>query len=435
MNLNTAVKKILLFCFCFVFLASAFGQENSNVFLSLTSTNNRFDIALLPFKNSGANGTDGKILQLINKTIENDLVLSRYFNVIKTSFVSNYGLQAQMDFWKASGASALVDGEGKITGANISISIQLYDIKSKELIWKQTFSGKASSYRILSHKISNEIVRRFTGEDGIALSKIAFINDGTKFKELYTADYDGHNLRRLTRDNKLNVLPKWAPSGAQIIYTSYLFNNPDLFSLNLSANKRSVVSKYQGLNTAAAYSPDGQRIVLTLSRGSYPNLYMIDARGQIVRKMTDGYFIDTSPSFAPNGQEIVFISDRMGYPQLYIMNVSGGNVRRLPANGYCDSPAWSPRGDKIVFTMRIGNSNYDIYIYDLRTSNITKLTQGNGNNEDPVWSPDGRFVAFSSTRGGKREIYIMSIDGLSIRKLAEIAGNSYTPSWSVNIEN
>jgi TolB protein len=117
------------------------------------------------------------------------------------------------------------------------------------------------------------------------------------------------------------------------------------------------------------------------------------------------------------------------------MNANGGNVRRLPTNGYCDSPSWSPRGDKIVFTMRTGNSNYDIYIYDLRASNVTKLTSGRGNNEDPVWSPDGRFIAFSSTRDGKREIFIMSIDGLSIRKLTEISGNSYTPTWSANVEN
>jgi TolB protein len=150
--------------------------------------------------------------------------------------------------------------------------------------------------------------------------------------------------------------------------------------------------------------------------------------------MTEGSNIDTSPSFAPNGQEIVFISDRPGHPQLYIMNIDGGNMRRLTTDGPSDSPAWSPRGDKIVFTMRQPRGNYDLYVYDLPTSKITKITNNQRNNENPTWSPDGRFVVFSSTRSGKNEIYIMAIDGSGTRKLAEIPGNSYTPSWSPNFK-
>ena len=70
--------------------------------------------------------------------------------------------------------------------------------------------------------LNNEIVKRFTGEDGVACSKIAFTNNCTKFKEIYVVDYDGYNLRRFTKDNKLNILPKWVPYSSVIIYTSYL---------------------------------------------------------------------------------------------------------------------------------------------------------------------------------------------------------------------
>jgi TolB protein len=370
----------------------------------------------------------------MNKAVNNDLVLSRYFNVVTNNPVSKYDFDSQMAYWNAAGSSVVLLVFVSIEGSNITISVSLYDVISKELIWQKSYVNKISSYRIAAHEASNEVSRRFTGENGIALSKIAFINNNTKYKELYIIDYDGYNLKRLTRDNKLNVLPKWSPSGRQILYTSYLFNNPDLFALDLIKNKRIVISNYQGLNSAAAYSPDENKILLTLSRGRYPNLYMIDNKGKILQRMTGGYSIDTSPSFAPNGQEIVFISDRLGYPQMYIMNINGGNVRRLATSGYCDSPAWSPRGDKIVFTMRQGSSNYNLYLYDLRSTNITKLTDSKGNNENPVWSPDGRFIAFSSTRSGKSEIYIISIDGSSVRKLADIAGNSYTPSWSANIK-
>ncbi len=109
------------------------------------------------------------------------------------------------------------------------------------------------------------------------------------------------------------------------------------------------------------------------------------------------------------------------------MGLEGGNVRRLPPRGYCDSPAWSPRGDRIVFSMREGRGGYDLYVFELATSRITRLTQEEGTNENPSWSPDGRFIVFSSSRSGRNELYIIGADGSGARKLGEIAGNSTMP--------
>ena len=417
-----------------VFASAVFAQ--SDVYLSLSATGKRSDIAIESFAAPNNTSDDIKYAQLLKEVVENDLILSRYFNVITGDPERSAPHDARMLFWEKKGASVLITGTVKVRLDQITLEVKLYDVVSREIIWQQTYKNEAVNYRRLAHEVSDEIVRRFTGEQGIARSKLAFINNNTRFKELYIIDYDGRNIRRLTHDKKLNILPKWSPIGNQITYTSYLYNNPDLFSIDLQNNRRRIISKYQGLNSAGTFSPDGTKILLTLSRGRYPNLYLIsEATGEILRRMTDGSYIDTSPSFAPNGQEIVFISDRPGLPQLYIMNIEGGNVRRLTTSDFCDSPAWSPRGDKIVFTMRQQKGNYDLFVYDLPTSKITRLTSNQRNNENPAWSPDGRFVAFSSTRSGRSEIYIMAIDGSGTRKLAEIPGASFTPSWSPNLTN
>ncbi|GHT15604.1 hypothetical protein AGMMS49573_02500 [Endomicrobiia bacterium] len=112
------------------------------------------------------------------------------------------------------------------------------------------------------------------------------------------------------------------------------------------------------------------------------------------------------------------------------MNVNGGNIRRLTTSGFCGSPSWPPRGDKIVFTMRQPKGNYDLYVYDLPTAKITKLTNNQRNNENPTWSPDGRFVTFYSNRSGKGEIYVMAIDGSGTRKFAEILGPIMVPCFN-----
>jgi TolB protein len=423
------MKRISFFVFVISHLVvSCFAHDN--IYLSLSASQaKRSGIAIEVFVPVGKDANTASFAKYIQEIVKNDLILSRYFNVVDKPS-GNFNTKEKLLSLKHMNVFVILAASVSNEGKNLVVKIKMTDVSTGSTIWENKYTDKSCNYRYLAHKISDEIVKRFTGETGIACSKIAFINDGTKFKELYIIDYDGHNLRRLTKDNRINVLPKWSPRGDQIIYTSYLCRNPDLFILNIVENKRKILSKYQGLNVAGSFAPDGERILLTLSMKKYPNLYLINLAGGILRKMTEGMHIDTSPSFAPNGQEIVFISDRAGYPQLYIMNINGGNVRRLTTNGLCDSPEWSPRGDKIVFTMKEARGNHDLYIYDLPTAKIIKLTNNQRNNENPTWSPDGRFVVFYSNRSGKGEIYIMAIDGSGTRKLTEISGTSYTPAWS-----
>ncbi|MDR3125122.1 MAG: Tol-Pal system beta propeller repeat protein TolB [Endomicrobium sp.] len=426
------VSKYLFFIFLF-YCSVCFAHED--VYLSLSATAKRSDIGVDDFFVVSKDENSLKYAKLLKNIIENDLVLCRYFNVIKSESedVNNQN-QEKLFIWEQKGASVVVCATVAAEGENVILHIKMLDVGTGETIWTHEYKNEVSKIRYLAHQASDEIVKRFTGEIGVSSSKIVFVNDSTRFKELYIVDYDGYNLRRLTRDKKINILPKWSPGGEEIIYTSYLYRNPDLFSLNLVKNKRSIISKYQGLNVTASFSPDGKKIVLTLSRGRFPNLYLIGTNGEIIQRLTNGFCIDTSPSFSPSGQEIVFISDRAGYPQLHLMGVDGGNVRRLTTSGFCDSPAWSPKGDKIVFTMRKPKGNYDLYIYDLPTGKITQLTNNQKRNENPTWSPDGRFIVFSSTRSDKSEIYIMAIDGSGVRKLVEIPGSSYTPTWSPVVE-
>jgi TolB protein len=425
MNIN----KYLIFIFLFSY---SICLAQNDVYLSLSSTAKRSDIGVDKFfVVAGKNENSFKYAKILQNIIENDLILCRYFNVIKNESEDLSTQEQEKLFnWEKRGVSTLVCATVAIESEDIILNIKMLDVGTGETIWKQEYRDKIFQTRYLAHQASDEIIKRFTGEIGMSTSKIVFVNDSTRFKELYMIDYDGYNLRRLTRDKKINILPKWSPNGEQIIYTSYLYRNPDLFSLNLAKNKRSIISKYQGLNVTGSFFPDGEKIILTLSRGKFPNLYLININGEVIQKMTSGPYIDTSPSVSPSGQEIVFISDRAGYPQLYLMGIDGGNVRRLTTSGFCDSPAWSPRGDKIVFTMRKSKGNYDLYIYDLPTTKIMQLTNNQKRNENPTWSPDGRFVVFSSTRSGKSEVYIMAIDGSGVRKLVEMPGSSYTPSWS-----
>ena len=433
LNLDNFIRKIfktVFFCSLFVFVSAVFVYAEDDVYLSLSSVSSRANIGLSDFVPVHGFFEEMSLSKDFKDALESDLILSRHYNVAVAKTSYKFDMNSQFSYWSEKGVSVLLTGRISIVDqTKLIVEVKLYDIESQQLIWEDRYSGTVKDYRYVAHLVNDEVVRRFTGEEGIACSKIVFINNSTKFKEIYIVDYDGYNLRRLTKDNRLNVLPKWVPNSYQIIYTSYLYNNPDLFVLDVAKNKRKALSTIQGLNSPTTFSPDKKTMVATLSRGVYPNLYLLDDTGVVLRRLTEGRYIDTSPSFSPSGKEIVFISDRAGYPQIYIMDVEGVNLRRIATKGNCDSPAWSPKGDKIAFTMKYENK-FDIFLYDLPKQRIIRLTQGQGNNENPAWSQDGRFIAFSSTRGGKSEIYIMGIDGTGLRKLVEMTGESCTPTWS-----
>jgi len=111
------------------------------------------------------------------------------------------------------------------------------------------------------------------------------------------------------------------------------------------------------------------------------------------------------------------------------MDAEGGNVRKVSFGGdYLDSPVWSPDGERIAFVSRVNNF-FDLYLLNLKTNQITKLTESNARNESPSWSPDGRHLVFSSNMSGSIQIYSVDYDGSHLRLLTS-QGENKLPNWT-----
>ncbi len=276
-------------------------------------------------------------------------------------------------------------------------------------------------FRSQVHQFADDIVRTIVGRPGIANTKIAFVSRRTGKKEIYVADYDGANVRQITRDNTISVSPAISPDGRRVAYTSYLSGYPDLYAIDLANGSRQRIVSAPGTNSGAAFSPDGSRIALTMSKDGNPEIYLVGAGGGSGRRLTRSRAVESGPSWGPGGAEIVFASDSGGSPQLYRMSTGGGGPRRIATGyGFCTEPSWSPDGSRIAFTTRTGGMSIAV------TGAEGGGTQILGPGEDPAWGANSRHLVYSTGSA------IVLHDAISGRKTNVITGLGRVsePSWS-----
>jgi Tol biopolymer transport system component len=154
-------------------------------------------------------------------------------------------------------------------------------------------------------------------------------------------------------------------------------------------------------NFQPAWSPDGQQIAFySRTRGG---IWTIPASGGTAKQLTD---FGSRPAWSPDGRTIVFQSGaltdlapnhRTIPPSvLWLVPAAGGRPRQLtragePAGGH-GSPAWSPDGKKIAFTVE-DVSSYGFWMVEPETGVFRQILP---NAVDPVFAPDGKGIFYST---------------------------------------
>jgi TolB protein len=163
----------------------------------------------------------------------------------------------------------------------------------------------------------------------------------------------------------------------------------------------------------------------------------MNADGSQIRLTTDGG--STAGSFSPDGTKVVFARANEG---LYVVDATGGTPR-LIAKSYLawwlDSPAWSPDGSRIAYTVYLEGSpppTFQIWTVNPDGTDPRLLVNlgecgGGGCSGDLAWSPDGSMLAFHSMRDHLstriRAIYVVHADGSGLRRIND---DGAQPSWS-----
>jgi TolB protein len=139
-------------------------------------------------------------------------------------------------------------------------------------------------------------------------------------------------------------------------------------------------------------------------------LIIADSDGENQRKVLESRYPIMSPAWSADGQWLAYVSFEARRSAVYVQQVRSGERSRVSAKaGINGAPAFSPDGKRLALTLGGSGGNPDIYILDLTTQNLSRITDDPAIDTEAVWSSDGQSLYFTSDRAGGPQIYRVGV--------------------------
>lgn len=213
-------------------------------------------------------------------------------------------------------------------------------------------------------------------------------NDGTVAftyqDDIWVTNREGAEPRRLTAHVARDIMPRFSPDGKWIAFTSNRSGNNDVYIMPATGGEPKQLTWFSGDDQALYWTPDGRELVITSARGTHPfgsPLYRLPIDGSMPRPM--------AMDFGRAGmmkQDATMVAFNRSLPSYW-------------RKGYR------------------GNGNADIAVEDLRTGQITEITdtdmkgyKGYTHDVHPMWGVDGQ-IYFASERDGIFNIWRVAPTG------------------------
>jgi Tol biopolymer transport system component len=136
----------------------------------------------------------------------------------------------------------------------------------------------------------------------------------------------------------------------------------------------------------------------------------------------DGTLAFVQGALAPPGRTLVVVDRQSGAKDVPL------------APRLFEAPRFSPDGNRLAFSVGSGGgADDDVFVYDLATAVLTRLTFSN-TGLSPAWSPDGKRIAYGALVGGREGTWVNAADGSGREEqLNYVAGGIEIPaSWSMD---
>lgn len=259
------------------------------------------------------------------------------------------------------------------------------------------------------------------------------VRGGNPYYQIYSMGIDGGNQRLISTGKGKTTCSFFSPDGKKIIYASTHHNplsgtgppkeekkykwdfDPDMeiYEADPDGSNLRRLTNSDGYDAEGVYSNDGTRIVFTSQRDGDLEIYVINADGTNTKRITNSKGYDGGAFFSPDDKEIVFRAfrnpEKPGNAHVFITGADGKGERQVTNIEAVNwAPYFHPSGKYIIYASNPESpGNFDLYIIKPDGTGLKRITYDEGFDGLPVFSPDGKKLLWTSSRaGGKSQLFI-----------------------------
>ena len=179
------------------------------------------------------------------------------------------------------------------------------------------------------------------------------------------------------------------------------------------------------------FSPDGHRVAYgALGSGRQTSdLWVTDLDAGTTQRLTDDDGDSNDPQWSADGSTLAYSASEPTGKDVMMRSLSGGKVRVIaPRNGLQFPSDWLRDGSALLVTDQAGPNGFDILVQPADGSAPRPYAATSADETAARVSPDGHWVAYTSDRAERPEVYLDSYPEPSRRVLVSSGGGVH-PVW------
>jgi TolB protein len=268
--------------------------------------------------------------------------------------------------------------------------------------------------------------------------------DGHGCDQIYEMNIDGSDVRMVSTGRGRCTCAYYFPDGKRILYSSTHLGGPDcpprpdyshgyvwavyptydIFTANPDGSDLKRLTDTPGYDAESVIAPNGKKIAFTSMRGGDLDIYTMDPDGGNVKQLTHELGYDGGPFFSYDSQWIVYrayhpkaendkeeyralLKQYLIHPttlEIWVMKADGSAKKQITDNGAANfAPYFFPDGKRVIFASNMADPSgrdFDLYMVNVDGTGLERITYNPTFDGFPMFSPDGTKLVFASNRNG-----------------------------------
>ncbi len=216
----------------------------------------------------------------------------------------------------------------------------------------------------------------------------------------------------------------------------YSIKNKEIVKVIASSDQEASFESINVLNNILSFDKTRKFLLFSSRSGAtyFFNIYDVK-KNKIIKSKGVNLNGVYGSRLSPNGEKVVFSGFDGKQVDLYLFDLKSGTLDKLTDDIYTESfPCWAPDSRSIVYACNKGFSSFsfkkNLYSFEFKTFKSVRLTSNEHNESYPIYSPDYKKLAFISEKKGVANIYIQDLKTKEIFQVTDIFGGISYPNWS-----